>query len=93
MYRVIVLYEQAPDADAYAEHAEVCRQVPNAVFRHGPVFGSPIGEQRHTYYAEFEFADESAFETGIRSEEFAASGKDAFERGFPKFTIEFAEVR
>ena len=30
MYRVIVLYEQEPDADSYAEHAEVCKQVPGA---------------------------------------------------------------
>ena len=28
MYRVIVLYEQEPDADAYAEHVELCKQVP-----------------------------------------------------------------
>ena len=29
MYRVIVLYDEEPDAAAYAEHAELCRQVPN----------------------------------------------------------------
>ena len=31
MYRVVVLYEQEPDAGAYAEHAELCTQVPDSV--------------------------------------------------------------
>src|SRR5919198_784050 len=53
MYRVIVLYEQEPDADAYAAHAEVCRTVPNGVFRHGKVFGAPMGDAKHAYYAEW----------------------------------------
>ena len=92
MYRVIVLYDEEPDADAYAEHAELCRQVPNAVFRHGKVFGAPMGEAKHAYYAEFEFADEDAFKAGTRSDEFMASGKDAYKRGFPPPTVEFAEL-
>jgi len=49
MYRVIVLYEQEPDAGAYAEHAELCKQVPNGVFRHGKVTGAPMGEAKHAY--------------------------------------------
>jgi hypothetical protein len=92
MFRVIVLYDQEPDADAYAEHAELCRQVPAAVFRHGKVFGAPMGDAKHAYYAEWEFADEDAFKTATRSDEFMASGKDAYKRGFPQPTIEFAEV-
>ncbi len=92
MYRVIVLYEQEPDADAYAEHAELCRQVPNAVFRHGKVFGSPMGDASHAYYAEWEFADESAFKAATRSDEFMATGKDAYERSFPTPSVLFAEV-
>ena len=51
MFRVIVLYEQEPDPDAYEEHAELCRQVPAAVFRHGKVFGAPMGDPQHAYYA------------------------------------------
>ena len=48
----------------YAEHVELCRQVPNAVFRHGKVTGAPMGEPKHAYYAEWEFADEDAFKSG-----------------------------
>ena len=92
MYRVIVLYEQEPDGEAYAEHAELCRAVPNAVFRHGKVTGAPMGEPAHAYYAEFEFADEDAFRNGTRSDEFMATGKDAYERGFPRPSVEFLEL-
>jgi hypothetical protein len=92
MYRVIVLYEQEPDADGYAEHTELCKQVPNAVFRHGRVTGAPMGEAKHAYYAEWEFADEDAFESATRSDEFMATGKDAYKRGFPQPTVEFVRV-
>ena len=92
MYRVIVLYEQEPDADSYAEHAEVCRQVPNSVFRHGKVFGSPLGGPAHAYYAEWEFPDGDAFKSGTRSDEFVATAKDAYRRGFPQPAVEFAEL-
>jgi hypothetical protein len=92
MYRVIVLYEQEPDADSYAEHVEVCRKVPNGVFRHGKIFGAPMGEPSHAYYAEWEFADEDAFRNATRSEEFMATGKDARDRALPRPTVVFAEV-
>ena len=92
MYRVIVLYEQEPDQDSYAEHVEVCKKVPNSLFRHGKVTGAPMGEPAHAYYAEWEFADEDAFKTGTRSEEFMATGKDAYKRGFPQPSVEFAEL-
>jgi hypothetical protein len=92
MYRLIVLYDEVPDPDTYAEHIEVCRQVPNAVFRHGKIFGSPMGEPPHAYYAEFEFADEDAFKTATRSDELIATGKDAQERGLPHHVVEFVEL-
>ncbi len=92
MYRVIVLYEQEPDQDSYAEHVEVCKQVPNSVFRHGKVTGAPMGEPAHAYYAEWEFADGDAFKSGTRSEEFMATGKDAYKRGFPQPSVEFAQL-
>jgi hypothetical protein len=92
MYRVIVLYEQEPDADAYAEHVELCEKVPGSVFRHGKVTGAPMGEPAHAYYAEWEFADEDAFKSATRSEEFMATGKDAYKRGFPRPSVEFVEV-
>jgi hypothetical protein len=89
MQRVIVLYDQEPDADSYAEHVELCKQVPGSVFRHGKVTGAPMGEPQHAYYAEWEFADEDAFKTATRSDEFMATGKDAYKRGFPQPTVEF----
>ena len=92
MHRVVVLYEQAPDAEQYEEHAELCRRVPNAVFRHGKVTGSPMGEAPHAYFAEWEFADEQAFRDAVRSDEFMATGKDAFKRGFPQPAVEFVEL-
>jgi hypothetical protein len=92
MVRVIVLYEQEPPADSYAEHVGVCEQVPGSVFRHGKVTGAPMGEPTHAYYAEWEFADDDAFKNAIRSEEFMATGKDAYKRGFPQPTVEFVEL-
>lgn len=92
MYRVTVLYDHQPDLDSYAEHAELCAQVPNGVFRHGKVTGSPLGEPPHAYYAEWEFADEQAFQSAISSDEFMVTGKDAYKRGFPQPTVEFVEL-
>jgi hypothetical protein len=92
MYRVIVLYDQVPDADSYAEHVQLCRQVPGSVFRHGKVIGAPMGEPTHAYYAEWEFADADAFKHATRSDEFMATGKDAYKRGFPQPVVEFADV-
>ena len=44
MVRAIVLYDDAPDPERYEQHAELCRKVPGATFRHGPVFGAPMGD-------------------------------------------------
>jgi hypothetical protein len=92
MYRVIVVYDEAPQADSYAEHAELCKQVPGGLFRYGKVTGAPMGDPKHAFYAEWEFADEAAFKNAIRSDEFMASGKDAYKRGFPQPTVEFVEL-
>jgi len=92
MHRVIVIYDEEPDAEAYEAHAEVCRCVSGGVFRHGKVFGSPMGEPAHVYYAEWEFPDEAAFKSATASDEFMASGKDARDRGLPRPTVIFADV-
>src|SRR5262245_50025325 len=55
MVRAIVLYDEEPDAERYEQHAELCRQVPGATFRHGRVFGAPAGDPPYRYYAEFEW--------------------------------------
>ena len=65
--------------------------MPGGVFRHGRIFGSPTGEPRYRYYAEWEFADMDAFKSAARTEEFMATGKDAMEMGVP-FSVHFAEV-
>jgi hypothetical protein len=92
MYRVIVLYDEKPEDGAYAEHVALCEAVPNSVFRHGRVTGSPMGEAAHAYYAEWEFADEDAFKNATRSDEFMATGKDAYKRGFPQPSVEFIQL-
>lgn len=92
MYRVVVLYDEEPQTDSYAEHVELCKQVPNGVFRHGKVTGAPMGEPKHAYYAEWEFADKAAFDGAVRSDEFMATGKDARDRGLPRPTVEFLEL-
>ena len=91
MVRVFVVYEQEPDAARYEEHAELCRREPGSTFRHGRVFGAPMGEPRYPYYAEWEFADLEAFKAAARTEEFMATGKDAMEMDVP-FHVHFAEV-
>jgi hypothetical protein len=91
MVRAIVLYDQAPDPGRYERHAALCRQVPGATFRHGRVFGAPMGEPAYGYYAEWEWPDLDAFKSAARSEEFMATGKDAMEMG-GKFTVMFAEL-
>ena len=91
MIRVFVLYPEAPDEASYAEHAELCRRVPGATFRHGKVFGAPMGEPPYAYYAEWEFPDRDSFKDAARSEEFMATGKDAMEMG-GRFHVLFADV-
>ena len=92
MIRVVVLYGEAPDGQEYEAHAELCRLVPGAIFRHGPVFGSPMGEPVHRYFAEWEFPDDETFTAAARSDEFMATGKDAYKRGLPQPTVQFVEL-
>jgi hypothetical protein len=91
MVRAIVLYDDAPDPDRYEAHADLCRTVPGGTFRHGRVFGAPMGEPAYAYYAEWEFPDLDAFKAASRSDEFMATGKDAMEMG-GRFTVMFADV-
>ncbi len=91
MVKVFVLYEREPEPERYARHAELCRRVAGATFRHGRVFGAPTGAPQFPYYAEWEFADMDAFKTAARSPEFAETGKDAAEMGVP-FHVHFAQV-
>jgi hypothetical protein len=91
MIRAYVLYQQEPDPNRYAQHVELCRKVEGGTFRHGRVFGAPVGEPPHRYYAEWEFPDLDAFKTAARTPEFAATGRDALEMGIP-FVVEFAEL-
>ena len=91
MVRALVLYDEEPEPTRYAEHVELCRKVPGAIFRHGKVFGAPMGEQAHRYYAEFEWPDQAAFKEAVSSPEFAATGKDAMAMG-KRLSVEFAEL-
>jgi hypothetical protein len=91
MVRAFVVYEAEPDAARYEEHADLCRKVPGSTFRHGPVFGAPMGEPKFRYYAEWEFPDMDAFKAAAGTKEFMATGKDAMEMGVP-FQVHFAEL-
>jgi hypothetical protein len=90
MIKVVVLYEQEPDAAAYEEHAELCRRVEGGMFRHGKIFGSPTG-QRYAYYGEWDFPDMETFKSAARTEAFAETGRHASELGVP-FHVHFVEV-
>ncbi|HYY04414.1 MAG TPA: EthD family reductase [Gaiellaceae bacterium] len=92
MIRAFVLYADEPDAARYEQHVALCRQVPRATaFRHGRIFGAPIGEPRYRYFAEWEFPDRDAFDEASRSQEFMATGKDAMQIG-GSFEVLFAEL-
>ncbi len=92
MVRAIIQYETEPDSDRYRQHNdEFSSKVSCSAFRHGKVFGSPFGEPKFRYYAEFEWDDMDAFKEAANSEEFAASGGDAMAMGIP-FTVHFAEI-
>ena len=92
MIRAIVQYESEPDPERYARHvAEFVEPVECSAFRHGKVFGSPLGDPSYRYYAEFEWDDMESFKQAVSSDAFAASGKDAMEMGIP-FSVHFASV-
>jgi hypothetical protein len=91
MIRLIAVYEAEPDAARYEEHAELCRRVPGSTFRHGKVVRTIQGAPELQYYAEFEFPDMESFQAVARSEELAATGRDAAEMGLP-YSIHLVEV-
>ena len=91
MVRAFVVYEGEVDEARFAQHAELCRKVQGGVFRHGQVFGSPMGEPRFKYYAEWEFPDIDAFKAAARTTEFMETGKDAMAMGVP-FHVHFADL-
>ena len=92
MYRIVILYEEAPDAEGYADHVDrFCQPPDGGVFRHGRVTGGAIGDA-HAYYAEFEFADKQALDEFARSEQFTGAGRDVMERGWKLSNVEFVEL-
>lgn len=92
MVRAVIQYESEPDPERYRQHVDdYVSAVSFSAFRHGKVLGSPFGEPTFRYYAEFEWRDLESFQAAVRSEEFAASGRDAMALGIP-FTVDFVEV-
>jgi hypothetical protein len=92
MVRAVIQYEREPESERYARHVEeFARAVECDAFRHGKAFGAPFGEPAFAYYAEFEWDGMDAFKGAARTEEFAASGKDAMDMGIP-FTVTFVEL-
>lgn len=91
MIKAFVVYEQEPEPVRFEEHAELCRKVQGGTFRHGRVFGAPVGEPAFRYYAEWEFPDMDAFKQAARTPEFMETGRDAMAMGIP-FQVHFADV-
>ena len=92
MVRAVILYEREPDPDRYARHLEdFVDKIECDAFRHGKAFGAAVGEPAFAYQAEFEWGDRDAFKAAARTEEFAASGKDAAGMGIP-FTVTFVDL-
>ena len=91
MVKVFIVYDAEPDAERYERHAELCGAVPGGTFRHGKVFGAPMGEPAYPYYAEWEFPDLAAVKAAARTEAFTATGRDAVDMGIP-FHVHFATV-
>jgi hypothetical protein len=91
MNRIVILYEEAPDSEGYADHVErFCAPPEGGSFRHGRVTGAAIGDA-HAYYAEFEFPDKDAMNEFARSEQFSGAGKDVMDRGWRLSSVEFVE--
>jgi hypothetical protein len=90
MIRVFVLYEQAPDPEAYEEHVAFNRrELPDATIRHGRVLGSAQGESDVAYYFEYEFPDREAWKAA--QEGLMKGAKDAEGLEVP-FRVYFAEI-
>ena len=90
MIRVFVLYEEAPDPEAYEEHVELNRrEVPDATIRHGRILGSAQGESDVAYYFEYEFPDRETWKAA--QEGLMKGAEDAQGLGVP-FRVYFAEV-
>jgi hypothetical protein len=88
--KVIVLYRERPEEEAYAEHVELCRrEVPSARVSHGKVFPPPAGDHDFRYAFEFAFDDMDAFEAA--QEELGRTADDAQRLGVP-FTVVVANV-
>ena len=91
MVRAFVVYEGNIDEQRIELNAELCRKVEGGVFRHGHVFGAPMGEPRFKYYAEWEFPSMEAFKVAARTPEFMDTGRDAMEMGIP-MVVSFADI-
>ena len=91
MFRAVVLWERAPDADWYSRHAELCKQVPGVSFQAGRIFGSPAGKPDREQYAQFDFPDREAFDRGMTSPEMRAAVEDGQTQGIP-FHVYFVEL-
>ncbi len=89
MVRVFVLYAEQPDAEAYEQHAEFCRQqVPGATIRHGRVLGG-VPDPDAGYYAEFEFPDRDAWKEAQAG--LMATAEDGRKLGV-ELRVYFAEI-
>jgi hypothetical protein len=88
--KVIVLYREIPEEEAYAEHVELCRrEVPAARISHGKVYPPPAGDHDFKYLFEFAFDDMAAFQDAQAG--LGKTADDAQRLGVP-FTVVVAGV-
>ena len=92
MVRAVIQYEREPDPERYARHVE--EFAPKSTARRsgtGRRSARPSASRRSRTTPSSSGTRLDAFKTAARSDEFAASGKDAMEMGIP-FTVTFVEV-
>ena len=90
MIRVFVLYSDKPDPARYEQHVQLnLREVPSAMIRHGPIFGSAEGKSEFSYYFEYEFPDRETWDQARPG--LLRAAEDAQRLDVP-FKVYFAEL-
>ena len=92
MYRIVILYEEAPDAEGYADHVERFCQAPNGAFRHGEVKGARWASRRTSTGPSSSSPTSRRSTTSCAASSSVAAGRDVMERGWKMPAIQFVEI-
>ena len=91
MVRAFVVYEGEIDEQRFEQHAQLCRKVEGGVFRHGHVFGAPMGEPPLQVLRRVGVPRQGGLQGGARTPEFMDTGRDAMAMGIP-MVVSFADI-